>query len=108
MSKRLNRAAAASCPPEAHGGISRSRVELVFRASEELRATQAQSALESTPSSAEIEEDDARRIADRRVAAGECQAAGLAVDSENGDVVGPLVAAVEEPAGGVEVEAARI
>ena len=40
--------------------------------------------------------------------AGEREAAGLAIHPEDGDVVAALIAAVEEPAGGVEVEAARI
>ena len=56
----------------------------------------------------EIEEDDARGIADRGVMAGEFEAAGLAIHAEDGDAVGSLIAAIEEPAGGVEVEAARI
>ena len=56
----------------------------------------------------EIEEDDARRIADRREMAAECEAAGLAIHLENGDVIATLIAAIEELARGVEVEAARI
>ena len=40
--------------------------------------------------------------------AGEGEAAGLAIHAEDGDVVAALVAAVEEPAGGVEGEAAGI
>lgn len=40
--------------------------------------------------------------------AGEFQASGLAIDLEDGDAVGSLVATVEELAGGVEAEAARI
>ena len=44
----------------------------------------------------------------RRVVAGEGEAAGLAVHPEDGDVVAALVAAVQEPAGRVEGEAARI
>ena len=56
----------------------------------------------------EIEEDDDRRIADRGVMAGEGEAAGLAIHPEDGDVVAALIAAIEELAGGVEVEAARI
>ena len=56
----------------------------------------------------EIEEDDDRRIADGGVMAGEGEAAGLAIHAEDGDVVAPLIAAVEELAGGIEVEAARI
>src|SRR6266446_3119999 len=55
-----------------------------------------------------IEENDDRRIADRRVMAGEVEAAGFAVHTEHGDVVTALIAAIEELAGGVEVEAARI
>ena len=56
----------------------------------------------------EVEEDDDRRIADGGVMAGEGQAARLAVHAKDREVVGPLIAAVEEPAGGVEVEAAWI
>ena len=40
--------------------------------------------------------------------AGEFEAAGLAIHLEDGDVVGSLIAAIEEPASGIEVEAARI
>ena len=40
--------------------------------------------------------------------AGEVEAAGLAIHSEDGDVVTALIAAIEELAGGIEVEAARI
>ena len=56
----------------------------------------------------EIEKDDARRIADWGVMAGEFDAAGLAIHLEDGDVVAALIAAIEELASGVEVEAARI
>src|SRR4051812_37992898 len=56
----------------------------------------------------EIEEDDARGIADGSVMAGEREAAGLAIHSEDRDVIAALVAAVEEPAGGVEGEATGI
>ena len=56
----------------------------------------------------EIEEDNDRGIANRGVMAGEFEAAGLAIHSKNGDVVGSLIAAIEELASGVEVEAARI
>jgi hypothetical protein len=52
----------------------------------------------------QIEEHDMRGVPDDSVVAGEVEAAGLAVDAEDGDVVGPLVAAVEELAGGVEAE----
>ena len=38
----------------------------------------------------------------------EVEAAGLAIHSENSDVVCPLIAAIEELAGWVEIEAARI
>src|SRR5438105_81074 len=55
-----------------------------------------------------IEENDDRRIADGRVMAGEVEAAGFAVHTEHGDVVPALIAAIEELAGGLEVEAARI
>ena len=40
--------------------------------------------------------------------AGEGQAALFAVHAEDGEVVGALIAGVKEPAGGVEIEAARI
>ena len=40
--------------------------------------------------------------------AGEVEAAGFAIHAEDGDVVAALIAAIEELAGGVEVEAARI
>ena len=56
----------------------------------------------------QIEEDDDRRIADGSVMAGEGQAARFAVHAKDGDVVAALVAGVEEPAGGVAVEAARV
>src|SRR5205814_2083259 len=56
----------------------------------------------------QVEEHDARRVADGGVLAGEGEAAGLAVHPEGGDVVRPLVAAVEEPAGRVEGEAPRV
>jgi hypothetical protein len=56
----------------------------------------------------EIEEHGHRRIADRDVVPGKCEAAGLAIDLEDGDVVAALVAAVEKPARGVEVEAPRV
>src|SRR5262249_39610842 len=56
----------------------------------------------------EIEKDDVRRIADGRVMAGELEVAGLASHPEGGDVVAALIAAVEEPAGGVEAEAAGV
>jgi hypothetical protein len=36
------------------------------------------------------------------------QRARCAIDSENGHVVGALIAAVEEPAGGIEREASRV
>src|SRR5437667_11717815 len=55
-----------------------------------------------------IEENYARRIADGVVMAGEVEAAGFAVHTEHGDVVTSLIAAIEELASGVEVEAARI
>ena len=61
-----------------------------------------------SPLFCEIEENDTRRIADGGVMAGEAQAARCAVHTEHGDVVIALIAAIEELAGGVEVEAARI
>ncbi len=56
----------------------------------------------------EIEEDDARRIANGGVMAGEFEAAGLAIHLEDGNVVGSLIATIKELASGVEIEAARI
>jgi hypothetical protein len=55
-----------------------------------------------------IEENDDRRIADGGVLTSEVEAAGLAVHTEHGDVVTALIAAIEELARRVEVEAARI
>src|SRR6516225_2625837 len=55
-----------------------------------------------------IEENDDRRIANGAVKAGEGEAAALAVHAKHGDVVTSLIAAIEELAGRVEVEAARI
>ena len=55
-----------------------------------------------------IEEYDARGIADGSVVASEVEAAGFGIHTEFGDVVAALIATVKEPAGGVEVEAARI
>ena len=49
-----------------------------------------------------------RRVADGRVMAGERQAPCSAIDAEDGNVVATLIAAVEKPARGVEVEAARV
>ena len=40
--------------------------------------------------------------------AGEVEAACFAIHTEDGDVVAPLIATIEELAGGVEVEAARV
>src|SRR5438105_3884086 len=56
----------------------------------------------------EIEEDDDRRIADGGVMAGEHQAARFVIHAEGSDVVAALVTGVEELAGGIEVEAARV
>src|SRR6185436_4681769 len=56
----------------------------------------------------QIKEYDDRRIPHRRVVAGEFEAAGLAIDLEGRDGVRALVAAVEELAGGIEVEAPGI
>src|SRR2546427_8562199 len=56
----------------------------------------------------EIEEDDDRRIADGGVMAGEHQAARFVIHAEGSDVFAALVAHVEELAGGVEGEAARV
>src|SRR5262249_59055603 len=55
-----------------------------------------------------IEEDDARRVADGDVLAGEGERAGLAIHPKHRDVVAALVATVEELTGGVEVEAPRV
>ena len=55
-----------------------------------------------------IEEDDNRRIADRTVVAGEFNSAGFPIHLEDSDVVAALVAAKQEPAGGIEIETARI
>ena len=40
--------------------------------------------------------------------AGELEAAGPAIDPEDGDVVAALIAAIEEPAGRIEIETARV
>ena len=56
----------------------------------------------------EIEEDYVRRVANRGVVAGEFEPAGLAIHLKDGDVVAALIAGIEELAGGIEVEAARI
>src|SRR5262245_22954831 len=58
--------------------------------------------------SGEVDEDDARGIADRGVMAGEPQRARRAIHPEDGDVVSALIAAIEELPRGVEVEAAGI
>ena len=55
-----------------------------------------------------VEENDDRRIADGSVMAGEAEAAGFAVHTEGGNVVATLITTIEELAGRVEVEAARI
>lgn len=55
-----------------------------------------------------IEKDDDRRIADAGVVAGKGQAARLAIHAEDGDVVGALIAGVEESTGWIEIEAAGI
>ena len=61
-----------------------------------------------SPRCTKVQEDDARRIADGCVMAGEGQSARFSIHAEDRDVVAPLIARVEELAGGVEVEAARI
>src|SRR5581483_276957 len=58
--------------------------------------------------SPQVEEHDGRGVADRRVVAREAQAARRPVHAEDGQVVAALVAAVEEAARRVEVEAARV
>ena len=55
-----------------------------------------------------VEENDARRIADGRVVAGEVEVAGVAIDSKDGDVVTTLIATIKELTRWVEVEAAWI
>jgi hypothetical protein len=62
----------------------------------------------SSASLCQIKENDDRRIADGDVVACEVEAAGFAIDSKDGDIVAALIAAVEELAGGIDVEAARI
>ena len=61
-----------------------------------------------SPRGGEIQKDDARRISHPRVASGEPKASRLPVHVENGHVVGPLVATVEEATRGIEIETARI
>src|SRR4051812_9310004 len=56
----------------------------------------------------EVEEHHTRRVADGGVVAGEREAAGLAVDAEDGHVVAALVAAVEEAAGRIKGETAWV
>ena len=56
----------------------------------------------------EIEEDDARRIADGSVMAGEVQATGRSIHAEDGDIVIALITAIEELSARVKVETARI
>src|SRR5262245_1351251 len=55
-----------------------------------------------------IDEDDGGGIADRSVLAREGKVARAAIDTEACDVVTTLIAAIEEFAGGIEVETARI
>ena len=55
-----------------------------------------------------IKEHDDRRITNRNVVAGKIEAPGFAIDTEDGDVVASLIAAIQELASRVEVEAARI
>ncbi len=61
-----------------------------------------------TASLPKIDENDVRRIADGCVMAGEVEAAGLSVDTKDGDVVSSLIAAVEELTAGDELEASRV
>src|SRR5258708_5292280 len=56
----------------------------------------------------QIAEDDARRIADSGVGAGEIDAPRPPIPAKHWDVVGSLIAAIEEPARRVEVEAAGV
>ena len=56
----------------------------------------------------EIVENDDRRISHWRVMAGELKLASFLIHSESSDVVSALVARIEKPTGGIEVEAARI
>ena len=55
-----------------------------------------------------IEEHDVRRVPDGSIMAGEREAAGLAIRAKYRDVVRSLIAAIEEPAGQVEGEAAGV
>ena len=55
-----------------------------------------------------IQENNDRGIADGGVVPGEFQTAGLLIHAEGGEVVGALVAHVEELTGGIKIEAARI
>src|SRR2546423_1420709 len=56
----------------------------------------------------QIEEDDDRRVADWGIMPGELQTAFRLVHAEDRDVVAALVARVEELAGGIEIDAARV
>src|SRR5205823_266792 len=55
-----------------------------------------------------VEEYNARWIADRSVMPRKGQSACMAIDTEYGDVVPSLIAAVKEPSGRVEIKAAWI
>src|SRR5437867_1934638 len=55
-----------------------------------------------------IEEYNARWIADRSVMPRKGQSTCIAIDTEYGDVVPSLIAAVKEPSGRVEIKAAWI
>src|SRR4051812_24278603 len=56
----------------------------------------------------EIQENNAGRIADRYVLARKREAACFAIHAKDSDIVPALIATIEELAGGVEIEAARI
>src|SRR5262245_39705458 len=72
------------------------------------RGAVAAGASRTLPHLGEIEEDDARRIADGHVMTCECEPSRLAIDPEDRDVVPALIATIEEVAGRVEIEAAGI
>ena len=56
----------------------------------------------------EIQKHDARRVADGGIMAGEVEAAGLEVHTEDGNIVRSLIATAEKLAGRIEVKAPRI
>src|SRR5215203_7548248 len=56
----------------------------------------------------QVDKDNDGRVSDGRVLAGERQTADLTIHLEHRDVVAALIAAVEEPTTGIDVEAARV